>query len=402
MKALTFSADAGAMRPNAIRRVAPLLNDPAVISFAGGVPNPGTFPAEALAQAARTAILDRRAVSLQYGPTAGLTELRERCVELCRRRGLPVETPNVLLTTGSQQGLDLLGRVLLDPGDVAVVENPAYVGGLAAFRARRAEFLGVERGPDGLDTGRLEAAVRDLRRAGKRVRFLYTIPNFQNPSGWTLSEKARRELLAAASRLDLLILEDDPYAEIHFQSPPPPPLAAMDAEGRVAHLGSFSKTLSAGLRCGYLAGPVELLAKVELAKQAADLCSSMLDQMTLCVYFAENDYAAHLEKVRAFYAGQKAVLLAALRKESPSSVTYSDPDGGLFTWGRLPKGLDAGAVLEKSLSEEKVAYVPGESFFVGEPEGAREHFRLTFAKEPPDRLEEGARRLGRLFRREAS
>jgi 2-aminoadipate transaminase len=168
------------------------------------------------------------------------------------------------------------------------------------------------------------------------------------------------------------------------------------------HLASFSKTLAAGLRCGYLTGPAELLARIELAKQAADLCSSMLDQSILSIYFAENDYAAHLKTVRAFYARQKQVFLGALRRESPESVAYSDPGGGLFTWGRLPEGLDAEKVLEKSLAEEKVAYVPGEAFFVGEVPGARRHFRLTFAKETPERLEEGARRLGRLFRREAA
>jgi 2-aminoadipate transaminase len=402
VKALTFSADAGALAPSAIRRFASIINDPGVISFAGGVPNPETFPSEALAHAARRAIREHTAVSLQYGPTAGLPELRERAAGLCRARGIAADAGAVMLTTGSQQALDLLARVLLDPGDVVAVENPAYVGALAAFRARRPEFLGVERDAGRLDVASLEAQVAARRSTGRRVAFLYTIPNFQNPSGWTLSGEGRRELLEAASRLDLLVVEDDPYAEIYFGEPPPPALAATDREGRVVHLASFSKTLAAGLRCGYLAGPAELLARMELAKQAADLCSSMLDQFILSIYFAENDYAAHLKTVRAFYARQKQTFLGALRRESPESVVYSDPGGGLFTWGRLPEGLDAEKVLEKSLTEEKVAYVPGEAFFVGEVPGARRHFRLTFAKETPERLEEGARRLGRLFRREAA
>lgn len=402
MKALSFSAEAGALRPSAIRRFASIINDPQVISFAGGVPNPQTFPAEALSRAARRAILEHAPVALQYGPTAGLPELREQAARLCRARGIAAKPDGVLLTTGSQQALDLLARVLLDPGDVVIVENPAYVGALGAFRARRAEFLGVERNAQGLDVAHLESRVPALRRAGRNVRVLYTIPNFQNPSGWTIPGRGRDELLEAAGRLDLFVIEDDPYAEIYFDAAPPPPLAAMDDEGRVAHLGSFSKTLAAGLRCGFLAGPAELLAKLELAKQSADLCSSMLDQLILSIYLAENDYEAHVRTVRAFYARQKAVFLGELRRESPPSVEYSDPGGGLFSWGRLPEGLDAEDLLEKSLAEHKVAFVPGEAFFVGEVPAARRHFRLTFAKETPERLVEGARRLGRLFRRESS
>lgn len=402
MNPLTFSADAGALRPSAIRRFATIINDPEVVSLAGGVPNPKTFPAEALAEAARKAILDHTATSLQYGPTAGLPELQERAALLCRQRGIGAAAETTLLTTGSQQALDLIARVLVDPGDSVVVENPAYVGALAAFRGRRAELIGVDRDAGGLDVGKLEEQVTARRRAGRRVPLLYTIPNFQNPSGWTLSESGRRELLEAASRLDLLVVEDDPYAEIYFDSPPPPALAAIDDEERVVHLGSFSKTLAAGLRCGFLVGPKVLVAKTELAKQAADLCSSQLDQSTLALYFAGNDYALHLEGVRAFYARQKSSLLGALARELPPSVTFSDPAGGLFTWGRLPAGLDAEVLLEKLLAEERVAYIPGEAFFVGEPAGARRHFRLTYAKESPERLEEGARRLGRFLRRETA
>jgi 2-aminoadipate transaminase len=371
-----------------------------VISFAGGVPNPATFPAAALADAARRAILESPAVSLQYGPTVGHPPLREKCGELCRARGIDPSGGHLLLTTGSQQALDLLARVLVDPGDVVAVENPSYVGALAAFRSRRAEFLGVERDEGRVDVGRLASETAAMRGAGREVSLLYTVPNFQNPSGWTLSEGGRQELLEAATRLDLLVIEDDPYAEVYFEKPPPSPLAARDGEGRVIHLGSFSKTLAAGVRCGFVAGPPAVLEKVELAKEGADLCSSMLDQATLANYFSHNDYQGHLRTVRAFYARQKEVFLEALRREVPQSVQFSDPAGGLFSWGRLPEGYDSGALLEKAFAEEKVAFIPGAAFFVGNVPSAPRYFRLTFAKESPERLVEGAGRLGRILRRE--
>lgn len=398
MGELRFSADAEALTASPIRRFAPLLNDPGVISFAGGVPNPETFPAEALAEAGAEAIRGHRPVSLQYGPTSGLPPLRERVAGMLCAAGIRIEPSEVVLTTGSQQALALLAQVLLDPGDVVATEEPAYVGALAAFRARRPSLLAVARDAGRIDLARLTSQVESVRREGGRVKFLYTIPNFQNPSGWTLSAEARRDLLEAASRLDLLIVEDDPYGEIYFDSPPPRSLAAADTEGRVVYLGTFSKTLAAGLRCGFLAGPAELLSKIELAKQAADLCSSSLDQMTIEIYFRNNDFTAHLNRVRTFYAGQKSSLLAAITRYFPASIEVSDPAGGLFCWARLPDGADASRLLETVLERERVAFIPGASFFLRDDGEARRSFRLTFAKEPPGRLEEGARRLGEFFR----
>jgi 2-aminoadipate transaminase len=397
---ILFSSDAEALAPSPIRRFASLLNDPDVISFAGGVPNPETFPAEALALAAAEAVRGHGPVSLQYGPTAGLPALRERIAGMLSAAGIPAEAGGVFLTTGSQQALALLSQVLLDPGDVVATEEPAYVGALAAFRSRRPKLLAIARDAGRIDVSRLTSQVEAVRRGGGRVKFLYTVPNFQNPSGWTLSAEARGELLEAASRLDLLILEDDPYGEVYFGLPPPRSLAAMDTGGRVVYLGTFSKTLAAGLRCGFLIGPAALLAKVELAKQSADLCSSSLDQFTIELYFRHNDFAAHLTRVRAFYAAQKQVLLAAIRRYFPSCVDVSDPAGGLFCWARLPEGADASRLLETVLEKERVAFIPGASFFLRDDAEARRHFRLTFAKETPGRLEEGAKRLGGFLREE--
>ena len=394
---MKFSADAGAMRPSPIRRFAALINDPTVISFAGGVPNPATFPAEALARAASRAIREHAREALQYGPTAGLVPLREHIARRLSERGLVTETADVHVTTGSQQALDLIARVLVDPGDGVVLESPAYVGALACFRARRAEFLPVDRDASGMDLAGLRAAVGRFRRAGKTVRLLYTIPNFQNPSGWTLSAEARRELLACAEELDLTVVEDDPYGEVHFGAPPPAPLAELDRAGRVAYLGSFSKTLAAGLRAGFARAARPLLEKMELAKQAADLCSSSLDQWTLALYFDENDYDAHLNRVRSFYAGQKEALCREIAGDWPSAITVSDPAGGLFCWARLPEGGDAADLLARALEEKRVAFIPGASFFPEESSFARRFFRLTFAKESPERLREGVRKIGELL-----
>jgi len=373
------------------------VSDPSVISFAGGVPNPATFPAEALAAAAGRAIRERRDEALQYGPTAGLPALRERIARRLSEGGIATDPADLCLTTGSQQALDLIARVLVDPGDGVVVESPAYVGALACFRARQARFLSVSRDDSRVDAGGLKETVRRFRARGGTARVLYTIPTFQNPSGWTLSAAGRAELLACAAELDLFVVEDDPYGEVHFEAPPPAPLAALDRDGRVAYLGSFSKTLSAGVRCGFVRAPRELLEKIELAKQAADLCSSSLDQWTLALYFEGNDYDAHLSSVRAFYGRQKAVLLEAIAASWPSEVAVSDPAGGLFCWARLPEGEDADPLLARSLEEKKVAFIPGAAFFPEETPDNRRYFRMTFAKETPERLREGARRLGELL-----
>ena len=398
MTTILFSDDADALRPSPIRRFASLINDPSVISFAGGVPNPSTFPAEALARAAGRAIRERGNEALQYGPTAGFPALRERIAARLSAKGLPAGTADVHLTTGSQQALDLIARVLVDPGDGVVVESPAYVGALACFRSRRARFIAATRGDERLDVAGLRERVIAFRRGGGVVRVLYTIPNFQNPSGWTLSAAGREELLACAAELGLFVVEDDPYGEVHFGAPPPPPLAALDREARVAYLGSFSKTLAAGLRTGFVRAPRELLAKIELAKQAADLCSSSLDQWTLAFWFEENDYDAHLALVRSFYAAQRDVLLAAVNAQWPREIAVSRPDGGLFCWARLPGGQDASALLARALEEKSVAFIPGEPFFAGEGDPPRSFFRLTFAKEPAERMREGIRRLGELLR----
>ncbi len=393
-----FSEDARRFVPSAIRAMAALINDPTIISFAAGVPNPETFPKEALAHAATRILSESPSRVLQYDVTAGYLPLRERIASRVSAKGLLTGPSDLVLTTGSQQALDLAARVLLDPGDAVLVELPTYVGGIATLAARRARIVGVPRDASGLDLERLERAVLWLRAEGTPVKALYTIPNFQNPSGLSMSGPSKDALAATLDRLGLVLLEDDPYGELGFQGGPEvdaTPVAVRIPE-RSAYFGSFSKTLAAGLRTGWVKAPPRLLAKLELAKQAADLCSSTFDAALLHRYLEDNDYDAHIENVRGFYRARKDALLAAMREHFSPEARFTDPRGGLFTWVTLPEGLDAKALLPKCVAETRTAYVPGEAFLV-EGDGRR-LLRMTFAKETHANLLEGAKRLGAFFR----
>ncbi|HEV8268343.1 MAG TPA: PLP-dependent aminotransferase family protein [Thermoanaerobaculia bacterium] len=397
-----FSADARAFVPSAIRALAPLLNDPTIISFAAGVPNPETFPAEALAAAAAAVLRDLPTRALQYDVTRGYEPLRGKIAARGAAQGLTGGAADVILTTGSQQALDLASRVLLDPHDVVLVEVPTYVGALVTLAARRARPVGVRRDRDGIDLDHLESTVRRLRAEGERVKALYAIPNFQNPSGLAMTRAAKDALAGALARMDLLLLEDDPYGEVSFGTVETlgvdvVPIAARRPEGTL-YFGSFSKTLAAGFRTGWMQGPPALLAKMELAKQAADLCSSTFNAAVIDAYLSANDYDAHLSRLRGFYRGRKEVLLGAMAERFPKSISWTDPPGGLFTWVTLPHGADAKALLPKCVASTRTAYVPGESFVV-EGDGRR-FLRMTFAKESEEKLREGVRRLGEFFHAE--
>jgi 2-aminoadipate transaminase len=394
-----LSADARAFVPSAIRALAPLINDPTIISFAGGVPNPEAFPADALRAAAERVLREIPARVLQYDVTRGYLPLREIVAARSAAKGIAASAADTLLTTGSQQALDLACRTLLDPGDVVLVEIPTYVGALVTIASRRARAVGIPRGEDGVDVGALEAAVVRLRAEGAIVKALYTIPSFQNPSGLAMTKAAKDSLADALLRLGLLAFEDDPYAELVFapEGVDAVPLAARVPE-LVLYCGSFSKTLAAGLRTGWVHAPAPLASKLELAKQAADLCSSTLDSAILHAYLEANDYEAHLARLRAFYRARKETLLSAMKESFPPAARWTDPKGGLFTWVELPDGADAKALLPRCVAATRVAYVPGEPFVV-DGDGRR-FLRMTFAKESRENLTLGARRLGEFLRAE--
>jgi 2-aminoadipate transaminase len=394
-----FSRSAGAMRFSAIRRMSALIQRPGIISFAPGQPSPETFPVEQFRTIVDGIIERESADAFQYILTRGLAPLLEAVVRYAAAKQIEASLPETILTEGSQQGLDLVSRVLLDPGDAVLVELPSYIGALSAFRASQAHLAGVRLDEDGIDLDHLRARHGELTSAGVPVKFLYVIPNFQNPAGVSHTTARRRALLETAAELDLLIVEDDPYGDLYFEAEPRPTLKSMDEDGRVVYLSSFSKILAPGLRTAFVIGPAALLAKVEIAKQAADLCGSGLDQRIVLACLEGGLVEQQKAKIRPYYRRKRDALLRSLEVEMPQGVRWTHPEGGMFVWVTLPEGVDAETLLEAAV-EEGVAYVAGAPFYVEEPRANT--MRLTFAREDEPAIAEGVRRLARVVRAPAA
>ena len=385
-----FSRDAASFRPSAIRAFAKLINDPGIISFAGGVPNPDTFPAERIAEIAAKVVRERRAIALQYGPTRGLPGLCGAIAEICRQRGMQASANDVVITTGSQQALDLVAHTLLDPGDVVAVELPTYIGGSASFFARSATLAGVAQDDEGI----VPESLREVA-SRTRIKLLYTIPNFQNPSGRLMTQARRDAVLAIANEFDFLVIEDDPYGElVYVDDADTTAMKSRDDHGRVLYLGSFSKVLAPGLRCGWIVAPQPLLERLEIAKQAADLCSGMLDQSIVEELISGGELAPQIERVRSFYRGKRGVLLEQLARHFGGHAEWTPAEGGLFTFVTLHDAIDTSTLVTDAVANG-VAYIPGGPFFVDG--SGRNTMRLTFAKESDERIVEGVARLARVF-----
>jgi 2-aminoadipate transaminase len=390
-----FSQSARAMRFSAIRRMAALIERPGIISFAPGQPSPETFPVAAFREIANEIVERESASAFQYVLTRGVAALVEAVRSYAAAKGISATTEQTLITDGSQQGLDLLSRVLLDPGDVVLVELPSYIGALSAFRAAQARMVGVRLTEDGLDDEDIRRRHAEERAAGRVVKFLYVVPSFQNPSGISHSVENRRRLLEAARELDLLVVEDDPYGDLYFETAPRPTLKSMDPDGRVVYLSSFSKILAPGLRTAFLMGPEEILGKVEIAKQSANLCGSGLDQRIVLACLERGLVEEQKARIRPYYKAKRDALLQGLEAEGVPGLAWTRPAGGLFVWVTLPEGMDAEELLPAAVGEG-VAYVAGASFFVN-GKGANT-LRLNFSKEDVERVREGVRRLGRAIR----
>ena len=386
-----FSRDANAFRPSAIRAFAKLVNDPRVISFAGGSPNPDTFPAERIGVIAEKVIRERRNVALQYGPTRGLPRLCEFIANLCRSRTIECTADDVIVTTGSQQALDLVAHTLLDPGDVVLVELPTYIGGTSSFFARSAKVVGVAQDDDGI-------VPESLAEVAARVKpkLLYTIANFQNPSGRLMTQPRRDRVMEIAREHDFLVIEDDPYGElVYVENADTTPLKSRDRDSRVIYLGSFSKVLAPGLRCGFIVASPALQQRIEIAKQAADLCSGMLDQSIVDEFCAAGELAPQIEKVRDFYRGKRATLLDALEQHFATKAKWTHADGGLFTFLTFNDvDIDTSTRVEEAV-KRGVAFIPGAPFFVDG--SGRNTMRLTFAKESDERMRDGVAKLASVF-----
>lgn len=380
-----------------IRELLKLSGGRAVISFAGGLPDPATFPVEELQEVAREVLATRARTALQYGTTEGDPTLRDELARWMAKDGLTFGRDEIVVTTGSQQALDLVGRVFLDPGDAIVVELPTYLGGLQAFRAYGVEIIGVPQDDEGIAPDALAGVLVRLRQEGRRPKFIYAVPDFQNPSGITWSRGRRARLLDLAREFSSLVIEDNPYREMRFVGTAPPPVTALDAEGRTLYLSTFSKTLAPGLRIGWIAGPAPLIARCVTVKQAMDLCGPSFTQAIAAALLARGTLRDRLPSVVARYRAKRDVMLDALARAMPEGVTWARPEGGLFLWVRLPEDLDATAMLSAAVAEEAVAYVPGQPFHADG--SGRNTLRLNFSFPSEDEIREGIARLGRLVRR---
>jgi len=373
-----------APRGSAIRDLLAVTERPDVISFAGGLPAPELFPAGGLRAAFDAVLREDAGGALQYGPTPGHRPLRELVAERLGRRGVACDADDVLITTGSQQALDLLGRVLAGPGMEVLVESPSYVGALQALSAREVAFVACPGDRQGLRAD----ALREL--VGPDSALLYTVPTFQNPSGGTMTLERRRELLAATRDLGLPVIEDDPYSELRYEGEPIPALRALAGSEHVIHLGTFSKVLSPGLRLGWAVAPRPVMERLVLAKQGADLHTNELAQRAVVRFCRDHDLDGHVRLLCAAYRERRDAMLAALAELLPAGTAWTRPEGGMFVWVTLPEGLEAVALLAEAV-RRRVAFVPGAAFHT-DGGGARS-LRLNFTNSPPDRIREGVLRL---------
>jgi 2-aminoadipate transaminase len=399
-----LSTAAERMKESAIRRMgAVLAAGRDIISFAPGYPAPDTFPWDEFGAIAADLLGSREPGVLQYGPTRGYRPLLDTIISIMTRRGIATKLEELLVTTGSQQGLDLVARVLVDPGDAILVELPTYVGAISAFRNLQASLVGVPQEADGIDLAALDATWERLRREGRRVKFLYVVPNFQNPTGLLIGPVKRQRLLEWAERRDVLIVEDDPYCELYFEDSASEadvrPIKTDDTTGRVIYLSSFSKTLAPGFRVAWLAAPPALAAKFEMAKQAGDLLTGSLDQRLIYEACRRGVLERRLPVLRAHYAHKRDVMEAALRRELGTAVSWPKPKGGFFLWLTLAAGLDADRMIPRAV-EHGVIYVAGEAFYVnGEGQNT---LRLSFSAPTPERIETGVARLAATLRAESA
>jgi 2-aminoadipate transaminase len=384
-----------------IRELLKLTQRPGVISFAGGLPAPDVFPVERFKQACHKVLTEQAASALQYGATEGYEPLRELIATNMSRYGIKAKVENVLITSGSQQALDLIGKLFINAGDRVLVEAPTYLGALQAFNIYGAEYESVPIDENGLRTDLMEEPLRS------GPKFMYVLPNFQNPAGTTLSEVRRHELVLLADRFGIPIVEDDPYGQLRYEGEHLPPLVVLDREnlrrdngysiGNVIYLSTFSKTLAPGLRLGWIVAPPEVISKLVQLKQGTDLHTSTFTQFVAYEVARDGFLDQHVKLIRKIYRERRDVMLQALQEFFPPAVTWTHPHGGLFLWVTLPEGLDIKAILKSAL-EQNVAFVPGDSFYANDGpnhdggEGSR-HMRLNFSNAAPEQIREGIRRL---------
>jgi 2-aminoadipate transaminase len=387
-----FAGRMSRVRPSAIRELLRLGADPDVVSFGGGYPDPALFPVEQLREVYARLLVPERAGVLQYTASNGLPLLRAQVADRLARDGIECTGDDVLIIQGGQQGLDLAAKLMIDAGDVVVTENPTFLGALIAFAPTEPVFAPVRMDAEGMDTDHLA----EVLAAQPRAKMIYTVPDFQNPTGVTMSLPRRRRLIELANAYDLLVVEDTPYRALRYEGASVPTLKSLDTEGRVLHLGSFSKILAPGMRLGWAVAGPEILERIGLLKLAADTQNSTLNMTATSDYLSRYDIDAHLAQAVPVYRHKRDLMLATMAETLPADIRFTEPDGGLFIWLTFPAGFDAAAFMaETLLPRANVAYVPGATFFPVDQEP--NHARLSFSGIPDDRLVHGISELGRLL-----
>ena len=382
-----FSTRATAIKSSVIREILKVTARPEVISFAGGLPSDASFPVAQLKKAFEKVLAETPQAALQYSTTDGYAPLREWVAAEKSKSGATIKPEQVIIVSGSQQALDLIGKVFINEGDKVLVEAPTYLGALQAFDLFFPKYVSLPSDEDGLDADQITA------EHAQGAKFLYALPNFQNPTGRLMTEARRQALVAKARELNLLVIEDDPYGELWYTSAPPPSLLSRMPE-RVIQMGSFSKILAPGLRLGYIVAPEEIARKFEQVKQATDLHTATLTQRAVYEVVKDGFLNEHIPTIRSMYHTQAQAMLSALDEHMPTGVKWNQPAGGMFLWLELPEGMDSEDMLKKAL-ERNIAYVPGTPFYANEP--VRNTLRLAFVTVPEEKIRAGVKVLGEVF-----
>lgn len=391
---MRFAKRTGMMNSSVVRETLKLTAKPDIISFAGGMPAPEVFPVKAIRSAMDKVMDQHGQTALQYGPTDGYLPLREKIAARHNKEGIACTPGDILMISGSQQGLDLAGKIFLDPGDLVVCENPTYTAALSAFRTYECDFLPIETDDSGMIMEDLERKLAENPRA----KLIYVIPSFQNPTGRTWSLERRKGLLELAERYDLPIVEDNPYGDLRYEGESVPTLKSMDQGGRVAYMGSFSKVLSPGIRLGWIVASPSVLEKFNTAKQGADLQASTVMQLVVNQYLEDNDLDENIRNLRQLYKSRRDLMLGLLESEFPKGAVWTRPEGGLFIWVTLPSHMDTSEIMPEVV-ENKVAYIPGVSFFAFND--VRNTLRLNFSNSSEEKIVKGMRLLGQVLREKA-
>ncbi len=386
------------MRKSEIRELLKVTQDPEIISFAGGLPNPLSFPIQDLKIIVQNVLNNHGKVALQYGATQGINELREAIAERSHKEGMTKGTSadNIMITSGSQQALDAVGKIFLNPGDIAMVGLPSYLGGINAFRSYEANLVGVPLDKEGMQVDLLEEKIKELLKQDMTVKFIYTIPTFQNPAGTVLPESRRKKLIDIAHEYNLVIIEDDPYGKLRYDIPAIKPIKAFDDEGRVIYMSTFSKILAPGFRLAWIIAPEDVMRKLALCKQAQDLCTAPFSQYIAHEFIKSGSMDLHIMKICEMYKPKRDIMMDSMKKYFPEGYICNKPKGGMFAWVTLPEQIDTEAMFLDAF-KEKVAYVHGKAFCVDG--GGSSSMRLNFSYSTNEQLDIGMKRLGTVIER---